>query len=152
MDNIIEEEKQKIKENLITNRSIEVNNNKKYHSYEVKFIISSKDQVNFEILFNQEEKVITLRIENTIRENIKYNDVVGAYLNEKSKILSSNFDFNNTKLLILNFFPNVRMTECNCCGIFCCKCCQNVTVRKVKVILYNFRVMNFSLTSIQLKN
>jgi hypothetical protein len=111
MDNIVEEEKQKIKENLITNRSIEVNNNTAHHSYEVKYIISEKNQVNFVILFNQEEKVITLRIDNTIRENIKYNEIIGAFLNEKSKILTSNFDFNNTTILTnTTILVNIRIT------------------------------------------
>ena len=141
MENVIDDEKRILEENLIPQESIGVINNKE-NIFEVEFVISKQKNSKFLIEFNQNIKNVTLKLNNILCEVIKYNDVIGSSVGDKSSILSTSFQFEKRKLLKLNFFPNLKTTECNFCGIFCCKCCQNVYMRKVKVINIVIRLMN----------
>jgi len=141
MENVIDDEKRILEENLIPQESIGVINNKE-NIFEVEFVISKQKNSKFLIEFNQNIKNVTLKFNNILCEVIKYNDVIGSSVGDKSSILSTSFQFEKRKILKLNFFPNLKTTECNFCGIFCCKCCQNVYMRKVKVINIVIRLMN----------
>jgi hypothetical protein len=144
MENIIDDEKRILEENLISQESIGVINNKE-KLFEVDFVISKKKLLKFFIEFDENLKNITLKFNNNLSEVIKFYDVIGSSVDDKSNILSTSSQLKNTKVLKLNFFPNLKTTECNFCGLFCCKCCQNVYMRKVKVINIVIRLMNFLL-------
>jgi hypothetical protein len=131
MDNLVEEQEKNLQENLIVEKDqlIDNSNNK----YIVDYVNSPIQIVKCKIHFDENEKEIKISLNNTIRERVKYNDVIGGFIDVKSKILPQNYNFAEKKLFQLNFFPNVRITECNFCGMFCCKCCKNIQLRKVKV-------------------
>jgi hypothetical protein len=142
MENLIYDEKQTLEENLVGNESIGVCNNKE-NRFEVDFIISKNKHHTFLIEFNEILKNVTIIFNNIQTEQIKYNDVIGASLDDKSNKLSTKIELKNKKVLKLNFFPNLRTTECNFCGLFCCKCCRNIYLRKVKVFRFVIRLMSF---------
>lgn len=149
MENILEDEKNKLKENLVIQESTAIYNYKE-NLFQADFIYSQNKQSAFTIEFDESLKNISLKYNNIQKEIIKYNDIIGAFFDIKSNILNNNFKFNNKKLLKLNFFPYIRTTVCKLCGLFCCNCCQNVNLRKLKVINILIRHMNFLLMKMML--
>lgn len=127
----MEQSRSNLKESLIQTLDHHVCELKE--KYYIELAESSKNHVILEMLFDNSLKNIVFKLADIMREKLNYSDIIGAFISQSSDILPINVDLTGKKIIKLNFFPNVIISKCSFCGLFCCKCKKKLRMRKIKV-------------------